>query len=394
MKSLENVEFKAEISKEKLVKWRRHLHKYPELSFQEEKTSQFVFDTLQSFGNLELSRPTKYSVMARLVGGKPGKTLAIRADMDALPIVEENRFKFASTVPGVMHACGHDGHTAILLGAAEILAKHKNEISGEIRFLFQHAEEQYPGGAEEMVQAGVMNGVDYVIGLHLMSGLEVGKIGIVYGPMMAAPDAFHITIKGKGGHAAHPEDTVDSIAIGAQIITNLQHIVSRKTNAFAQRVLSVTQFHAGTADNIIPEIADIVGTVRCFDEQLRYDAEVRIEQIVKGICEAHGASYSCHYRYGYRPVINHDAVTKVVEQTAIEEYGNESISYIKPSMGGEDFSAFLQKTDGCFFKIGSGSVDSESTLPHHHPRFTIDEESLVIGVNMFLNAACNLLSKE
>jgi amidohydrolase len=333
-------------------------------------------------------------VMARLVGGKPGNTLAIRADMDALPIVEENSFEFASTVPGVMHACGHDGHTAILLGAAEILAKHKNKISGEIRFLFQHAEEQYPGGGEEMVQAGVMEGVDYVIGLHLMSGLEVGKIGIVYGPMMAAPDTFHITIRGKGGHAAHPEDTVDSIAIGAQIITNLQHIVSRATDAFAQRVLSVTQFHAGTADNIIPDTAEIVGTVRCFDEKLRNDAEVRIEQIVKGICEAHGASFSCHYRYGYRPVINHDAVTKVLEQTAIEVYGNASVAYIKPSMGGEDFSAFLQKADGCFFKIGSGAEESESMYPHHHPRFTIDEDSLVIGVNMFLHAACNLLGLE
>ncbi|QKE72512.1 amidohydrolase [Arthrobacter citreus] len=393
MKSLENVIFNTEISKDKLVQWRRHLHKYPELSFQEEKTSQFVFDTLSSFGNLEISRPTEYSVMARLVGGKPGKTLAIRADMDALPIVEENSFDFASTVHGVMHACGHDGHTAILLGAAEILAKHKNEINGEIRFLFQHAEEQFPGGGEEMVQAGVMNGVDFVIGLHLMSGLEVGKIGIVYGPMMAAPDAFHIIIKGKGGHAAHPEDTVDSIAIGAQIITNLQHIVSRTTDAFSQRVLSVTQFHAGTADNIIPDTAEIVGTVRCFDEKLRHDAKVRIEQIVKGICEAHGAKYSCHYRYGYRPVINHDAVTKVLEQTAIEVYGSESVEYIKPSMGGEDFSAFLQKADGCFFKIGSGAEESESTYPHHHPRFTLDEESLVIGVNMFLHAACNLLNK-
>lgn len=394
MKSLENVEFKAEISKEKLVQWRRHLHKYPELSFQEEKTAQFVFDTLESFGNLELSRPTAYSVMARLVGEKPGKTLAIRADMDALPIVEENSFEFASTVPGVMHACGHDGHTAILLGTAEILAKHKNEISGEIRFLFQHAEEQYPGGGEEMVQAGVMEGVDYVIGLHLMSGLEVGKIGLVYGAMMAAPDTFHILIRGKGGHAAHPEETVDSIAIGAQIITNLQHIVSRTTDAFAQRVLSVTQFHSGTADNIIPDTAEIVGTVRCFDEKLRNDAEARIEQIVKGICDAHGAGYSCHYRYGYRPVINHDAVTKVLEQTAIEVYGDASIAFIKPSMGGEDFSAFLQKADGCFFKIGSGAKESESTYPHHHPRFTIDEDSLVIGVNMFLHASCNLLSNE
>jgi amidohydrolase len=385
---------KEEISKQKLTKWRRYMHQHPELSFQEEKTSQFVYDTLLSFGGLELYRPTPCSVMAVLKGRKPGKTIAIRADMDALPIQEENKKEYASIVPGVMHACGHDGHTAILLGTAEILAKHRGNIQGEVRFFFQHAEEQYPGGAEEMVQAGVMEGVDAVIGLHLMSGLETGKIGIVYGTMMAAPDVFEIHLQGKGGHAAHPQETIDPIVIGAQLITNLQHIVSRGTGAFEQRVVSVTQFHSGTADNIIPDTAELLGTVRCFDEELRKDAEKKIEQVVKGIAKAHGASYLYQYRYGYRPVINDDSITKIVEQSAVELFGKEAVSYISPSMGGEDFSAFLQKAKGCFFKIGSGNVEKETTYPHHHPRFDIDEDALVIGVQMFLQATMNLLQSD
>lgn len=386
--------WKERIVKSKLVAWRRYLHQHPELSFQEKQTSQFVYDTLQSFGSLEVVRPTPYSVMAILKGRKPGKTIAIRADMDALPIQEETEKEYTSVVPGVMHACGHDGHTAILLGTAEIMAQHKDELEGEVRFLFQHAEEQYPGGAEEMVAAGVMKGVDAVIGLHVMSGLETGKIGIVYGPMMAAPDVFQIQVQGKGGHAAHPQETVDPIVIGAQIITNLQHIVSRGTGAFDQRIVSVTQFHAGTADNIIPDSALLLGTVRCFREELRKDAEQKINQIVKGITEAHGASYTYQYRYGYRPVINTDSITAIIEQSAVELFGKEAVVYTPPSMGGEDFSAFLQQAKGCFFKVGSGNQEKGTMYSHHHPRFDIDEDALVIGVQMFLQATEHLLGSK
>ncbi|MFD3447548.1 amidohydrolase [Microbacteriaceae bacterium 4G12] len=386
-------EWLQHINKGKLIAWRRHLHKYPELSFQEKHTSQFVYDTLVSFGNLEVTRPTPYSVMAKLKGRQKGNTIAIRADMDALPIQEENEVEYGSVVPGVMHACGHDAHTAILLGTAEIFAKHKDKIDGEIRFLFQHAEEQFPGGAQEMVDAGVMEGVDYVIGLHMLSGLETGKIGIVYGPMMAAPDVFQIQVQGKGGHAAHPEETIDPIAIGAQIIANLQHIVSRRTGAFEQRVVSVTQFHSGTADNIIPSEAFLMGTVRCFQEDLRQEAAAQIQQIVKGITAAHGATYTYEYRYGYRPVVNDEEVTKVMEQSAIQLFGKESVVYISPSMGGEDFSAFLQKAPGCFIKLGSGNEQKGTTYPHHHPKFDVDEDALVPGVQLFVQATMQLLGK-
>jgi amidohydrolase len=379
--------------KEEVIAWRRYLHANPELSFHEEKTAQFVYETLQSFGNLQLSRPTKTSVMARLIGDKPGKVVAIRADMDALPIQEENTFDFASKNPGVMHACGHDGHTAMLLGTAKILSQLRHQIKGEVRFLFQHAEELHPGGAEEMVQAGVMDGVDVVIGTHLWSPLETGKIGIVYGPMMASPDRFFIRIHGKGGHAALPHQTIDSIAIGAQVVTNLQHIVSRNTDPLEPLVVSVTQFIGGTTHNVIPGSVEIQGTVRSFDATLRQNVPKLMERIVKGITEAHGATYEFEYEYGYRPVINDEKVTRVIEETVREVFGEEAIDHLKPNMGGEDFSAFQQKAPGSFFYVGAGNKEKGIVYPHHHPRFTIDEDALEIGVRLFVHAALKLLAE-
>ncbi|MDP4163613.1 MAG: M20 family metallopeptidase [Bacillota bacterium] len=374
-----------------VVAWRRHMHQHPELSFHEEKTSQFIFDTLTSFGNLELSRPTKTSVMARLIGSKPGKVLAIRADMDALPIQEENSSEYASQNPGVMHACGHDGHTAMLLGTAKVLSSLKEHIKGEIRFVFQHAEELFPGGAEEMVQAGVMDGVDLIIGTHLWAPIEKGKVGVVYGPMMAAPDTFWITVKGRGGHAALPHQTVDSIAIAAQVVTNLQHIVSRNTDPLDNLVLSVTQFVAGTTHNVIPGSVELCGTVRSFDASLRESIPAKMERVVKGITEAHEATYEFKYEFGYRPVINDAEVTKVIEETVMEVFGEEALDLMKPNMGGEDFSAYLQKVPGAFFYVGAGNEKTGITYPHHHARFDIDEDSLEIGVKMFLHAAFKFL---
>ncbi len=387
-----NVKDLADEVKEDVIRWRRHLHENPELSFQEEKTAQFVYDTLASFGNLKLSRPTKTSVMARLIGSQPGKVLAIRADMDALPIHEENTFEFASKNPGVMHACGHDGHTAMLLGTAKVLSKLASEIKGEVRFFFQHAEELFPGGAEEMVQAGVMDGVDLVIGAHLWSPIEKGKVGISYGSMMAAPDTFYITVKGKGGHAALPHDTIDSIAIAAQVVTNLQHIVSRNTDPLDNLVVSVTQFIGGTTHNVIPGSVELCGTVRSFDAKLRESIPGKMEQIVKGITSAHGANYDFQYVNGYRPVINDDEVTKVLEETVLEVFGQEALDHMRPNMGGEDFSAFQQKAPGAFFYVGAGNAEKGITYPHHHARFTIDEDALEIGVKVFLHATFKFLN--
>ncbi|AWX54803.1 MULTISPECIES: M20 family metallopeptidase [Brevibacillus] len=373
--------------KDQVIAWRRYLHENPELSFHEEKTAQFVYETLLTFGNLEVSRPTKNSVMARLIGSEPGKVLAMRADMDALPITEENTFEFVSKNPGVMHACGHDGHTSMLLGTAKLLSGMKDQIKGEVRFFFQHAEEVYPGGAEEMVQAGVMDGVDMVIGTHLWSTMEFGTVGICPGPMMAAPDTFWITVLGKGGHAALPHETIDSIAIAAQVVTNLQHVVSRNADPLDNLVLSVTQFVGGTTHNVIPGAVEICGTVRSFDKNLRESVPGLMERVIKGITEAHGAGYKFKYEFGYRPVINDAEVTKLMEEVVEESLGAEWVEHMRPTMGGEDFSAFQQKAPGCFFYVAAGNKEKGITYPHHHPRFTIDEDALEVGVKMFVNAA-------
>ncbi|MCY0893205.1 MAG: M20 family metallopeptidase [Acidibacillus sp.] len=377
-----------------VVKWRRYLHENPELSFEEVATSQFVYDTLLTFQNLEISRPTKTSVMARLKGAHPGKVIALRADMDALPIHEENEFSFISKTPGKMHACGHDGHTAVLLGVAKVLSQMQSSLSGEVRFLFQHAEELFPGGAQEMVHAGVLDGVDLVLGAHLWAGLHVGTIAVRSGPLMAAPDTFRITIVGKGGHAAIPQQTVDSIAVGAQVVTNLQHIVSRAVDPLTPIVVSVTTFIAGTADNVIPEVAELTGTVRTFDESLRKEAPILMERIIKGVTEAHGATYQFAYKNGYRPVINDAEVTAVLESCLIETFGEDVVQTAEQTMGGEDFSAYQQVAPGTFFFIGAGNPEEGITAPHHHPRFTVDERSLPMGVKAFVATVLKLLTQQ
>ncbi|MHB8124748.1 MAG: M20 family metallopeptidase [Desulfitobacteriaceae bacterium] len=381
-----------EEQKLKMIERRRYLHKLPELSFQEYETARFVYKTLENLGNFELYNPTPTSVIACLQGSQPGRILAIRADMDALPIQEENDLEYVSQNPGIMHACGHDGHIAMLLTAAEILSGLQEQIKGEVRFIFQHAEEKYPGGAEELVQAGVMEKVDWVIGAHLWVSLKVGTIGIGYGPIMASPDGFRITIEGRGGHAALPHQTNDPIAIGAQIVTNLQHIVARNTDPLDNAVVSVTQFKGGNTDNIIPGSAELSGTVRTFDTKLRQKIPQLIERIVKGITEAHGATYIFNYQFGYRTVVNSEQVTKVIADTVQEVLGEEALTLVRPSMGGEDFSAYLQKAPGTFFFVGAGNREKGLSYPHHHPRFNFDEEGLVNGVKIFVYTALKLLS--
>jgi len=391
--TMDNFSELVEQVKDNVIAWRRHLHQNPELSFQEENTSQFVYDTLQSFEGLELSRPTKTSVVARLIGSKPGKILAIRADMDALPITEETSFEFASKNPGVMHACGHDGHTAMLLGTAKILSGLKEHIQGEVRFLFQHAEELFPGGAKQMVEAGVMEGVDMVIGIHLISQMEAGKIGVSSGAVNAAPDTFKVTIVGSGGHAAYPHRTVDSVAIAAEVISNLQHVVARNTDPLEPLVLSVTRIVGGTADNVIPGSVEFGGTVRSYKPELRQNTPKLMERIIKGVTEAHGASYEFEYVNGYDPVVNDEYVSEKVEATLKEVFGDDGVVKARPTMGGEDFSAFQTKAPGTFFVVGAGLGSEDEWYPHHHPKFAINEDALPVGVKAFVNLAFKLLEE-
>lgn len=378
-----------------VIAWRRYLHQNPELSYHEEKTSQFVYSILQSFKDLEVTRPTKTSVMARLVGKEPGKVVAIRADIDALPIQEENTFEYASQSPGIMHACGHDTHTAMVLGVAKIFSGLQRQFKGEIRFIFQHAEEMFPpGGAEELVATGVMDGVDSIIGCHIWAPMEIGKVGLTYGPMMAAPDSFHITIKGKGGHGAMPHQTIDAIIIGAEVVVNLQHIVSRNVDPLDSVVISVGRFVGGTKGNIIPGTVQIDGTIRTLNPKLREEVPRLLERIVKGVTSAHGADYELKLILGYRPVINDERVVRVLEETVREVLGDEAIEFVRPTMGAEDFSVYMQKAPGAFFFLGGGNKEKGYIYPHHHPRFVIDEEAMANGLKIFLDAAFKLLSRK
>ncbi|MDQ6827429.1 MAG: amidohydrolase [Gemmatimonadota bacterium] len=382
----------ADAVRDTVITWRRHLHQHPELSFQEERTAQFVAETLAGIGGLEISRPTATSVVAKLHGRAPGKVLAIRADMDALPIDEKNSHDFISCSPGIMHACGHDGHTAMLLGAVKVLAAHKDELAGEVRFIFQHAEEEYPGGGEELVNAGVMDGVALVIGAHLWLPSPLGEIGVKVGPLMAAPDTFRITITGSGGHAAAPHQTVDPIAIGAHVVTNLQHIIARNVDPLDNAVVSVTQFHGGTAaTNVIPGSIEMAGTVRTFDAKLRGRMPEIMERIVRGITAAHGATYSFSYENGYRPVINHETASALLRRAVVNAMGADALVEAMPCMGGEDFSAYQQRVPGSFFFIGARNEERGIVHPHHHERFDIDERALDHGTRIFVAAALDFL---
>ena len=374
-----------------MTEWRRHLHRNPEVSFHEEQTARFVRETLESIGDLEISRPTENSVVARLAGGRPGRTLAIRADIDALPITEENGHDYASRNPGVMHACGHDGHTAMLLGAAAVLSRMRDDLNGEVRFVFQHAEELDPGGAEELVEKGVVDGVDAMVGIHLWSQLPVGEVGVAYGPMMAAPDVFNITVKGRGGHAAMPHQAVDSIAIGAQVVTNLQHVVARETDPLDKVVLSVTRFNGGTAHNIIPGAVEMEGTVRTLDPEVRDRMPGIMERVVRGITAAHEADYEFSYRNGYRPVINDEELTREIEEAAAAVVGEENVSVLPANMGGEDFSAYGQRVPAAFYLVGARNEERGITAPHHHPSFDIDEDALMVGLRMHVAVALRYL---
>jgi amidohydrolase len=318
--------------------------------------------------------------------------LAIRADMDALPIVEKSDVEYRSRNPGVMHACGHDGHTSMLLGAAKALVGLRDRLHGEVRFLFQHAEELFPGGAQQMVDAGVMDGVDLVIGSHLWLPMEFGTVGVLTGAAMASPDVFDLVIRGAGGHAAAPNQTVDSIAIAAQVVTNLQHIVSRNVDPIDSAVVSVTKFIGGTTYNVIPGSVELAGTIRTFDAALRDRIPELLERIVRGVTQAHGATYELRFERGYRPVINDAEASAFLRGVVAHTLGAEALGDVRPTMGGEDFSAFQQRAPGCFFFIGARNEARGIVHPHHNERFDIDERALEWGVTVFIGAALEYLS--
>jgi amidohydrolase len=368
-----------------LVAWRRQLHQRPELGFQEQWTAEFITQKLQQWGIEHQIGIAKTGIVAIIPGHQPGPVLAIRADMDALPVQEENSVPYRSLHDGRMHACGHDGHTAIALGTAYYLAHHRDRFAGTVKLIFQPAEEG-PGGAKPMIEAGVLQqpDVDAIIGLHLWNNLPLGSVGVREGALMAAVEIFECTIQGKGGHGAMPHQTVDSIVVGAQIITALQTIVARNVDPLKSGVLTVGQFHAGHTTNVIADTASFSGTVRYFDPGLDGFFPQRLEQIIAGICQSHGATYTLSYEKLYPPVINERSMAQLVR--SIAETVIETPAGIVPecqTMGGEDMSFFLQAVPGCYFFLGSANLNKGLTYPHHHPRFDFDETALGIGVELF-----------
>lgn len=374
-----------------VVAWRRHLHAHPELSFQEHETAAFIRARLEAIGGFEISSPTPTSVLAVLRGGRPGPTLAIRSDHDALPIEEQTGLPFASTRPGLMHACGHDGHTAIALGAATVLASVADELPGEVRFLFEHGEEALPGGASQLVAAGAMDGVDRVIGLHLWAWTPLGTVVVRPGRFMAACDVFRIVVHGRGGHISAPQEAIDPLAIGAQIVTNLQHVVAREVDPQEIAIVGVTGFRAGESVGVIPQTAELEGGTNVFSPAVQDLLERRIGEIAHGICAAHGATCTYEYTRGYAAVVNEPETTAVVERTARTVLGDAAVSEGELILAGEDFSALQARAPGTFVFLGARDPAKGPIHDHHHPEFDVDEEAFPIGVRLFAHSAFALL---
>jgi amidohydrolase len=375
---------------DQLIEWRRDFHKHPELSFEEKRTSKIVAEFLKSCGLQVKENVNGYGVVADLIGVERGPTIAFRADMDALPIQEETGLPFASEVPGVMHACGHDGHTAILMGAAKLLSSQKDKLRGNVRFIFQPAEEVNPGGAKGMIQEGVLNDVDAVFGLHLWSELPSGTFHTCYGPMMAATDRFIIEVEGKGGHGAMPHKTIDSIVVASNLVMSAQQIVSRNIDPLDSGVVTFGVLNSGTAFNIIANKAVLEGTTRSFTPEVRETLHKKLVELTDGLEKIHGATIKIDYQRGYPAVINHDREVDVILDVAKGVFGPENTGIMKPNMVGEDFSYYLKEIPGAFCFVGAGDPN-KPMYPHHHPRFQIDESVLPLAAEWFCRLAMKYL---
>lgn len=374
---------------DKIIQIRRDLHQIPETAYTEAKTSAYIADYLKEIGLEVRTGIAKYGVLGSKCFSDSGKTLMFRSELDALPVNEKTDLPFASSHAGAMHACGHDGHMAMVLGAAMVISELSNRLSGRINFVFQPAEEG-PGGAKPMIDEGIMENprVDYALGCHLWPGVKQGQVGIKAGPLMAAMDRFDLTVKGKGGHGAMPHLCVDALDVGTQIVNALQRIVSRQMNPLSPTVITIGQFKAGTTFNIIPEEAHLSGTTRTFDREIWRSWPDRIDTVVKGICDAMGASYALDYQPGY-PVTENDAwMAEEIRLVAESVVGKENVIIPEPTMGGEDMSFFLERSKGCFFFLGVGR---EGGAPLHSPHFDFSEDVLLTGVEIYCRAAIQLL---
>ncbi|TGK15379.1 amidohydrolase [Leptospira fluminis] len=375
---------------DELVSYRRFIHKHPELKYEEKGTADFVAKHLESLGYSFQSGIAKTGIACLVDSGKPGKTLLVRADMDALPIFEENKVEYASIHEGVMHACGHDAHTSVLMGLASDLKENPASIlpKGRILLVFQPAEEGGQG-ADKMIEEGILEkyGVDAALALHVWNHIPVGKIGVVDGPMMAAVDEFIVTVRGISGHGAMPQHTVDPILVGSHIVTALQSVVSRNTDPLDSCVVTVGAFHSGQAFNVIPETAELKGTIRTFTKEMFDRAPQLFRKVVENTAAAFGASVDIRYERTNAPTINHPSVSSIVRQAADRILGPGHVTEEgAKTMGGEDFSAFLMRVPGCYFFVGSQNESKGLVHPHHSSKFDFDESALPIGLSVLREA--------
>ncbi|ALC89033.1 peptidase M20 [Bacillus sp. FJAT-18017] len=377
---------------DELIELRRKFHSEPELSFEEYKTTAFVCEYLENLGiSYRKTEPT--GVIANIEGGKPGKTVALRADMDALTVEELNKdLPYASKEDGKMHACGHDAHTAMLLIAAKALNDIKGELPGNVRLIFQPAEE-VAAGAKVMVKQGAMDGVDNVFGIHIWSQLPTGTVSCTPGPSFASADLFTVTFKGRGGHGAMPHACVDAAIVASSFVMNVQSVVSRTIDPLQPAVLTIGKMVVGTRFNVIAENAVIDGTVRCFDPTVRDHIERQLQIYADQVAATYGATANVEYNRGTQAVINDEYSAKLVQQTASEAFGAEVIYHEKPTMGGEDFSEYMMEAPGSFALVGSGNPEKDTEWAHHHGKFNVDEDALATGAELYAQYAWKYLNE-
>lgn len=370
------------------------LHRHPELGNREEQTSARIAEQLLSSG-WEVERPVGTAVVGLLRGARPGKTVALRADMDALPVEEQTNLSFRSEVPGVMHACGHDMHTAGLLGAAKMLARHRDELRGNVKLFFQ-PDEEGNGGARRMIDAGCLENpsVDAVFGAHVDPELPVGSVGVKYGKSYAASDMFTVLVRGRGCHGASPNEGIDALAVGAQLVSALQSIVSRRIAPTDSAVVTVGSFHAGTAGNVIAETAELEGILRTLGQETRRNVRRWFEETVRGVCAAMGAEAEIRIRESYPGVVNHDSGVDLVRAAAEGMLGAEHVILEDaPTMGTEDFGEFLLRVPGCFWHLGVQSQDPRTSEPLHSPRFAPDMRAMEILIAMHVATVMDYLGR-
>lgn len=392
---MENIKQLVEDRREAMVAMRREFHRHPELSFEEKWTADIIEARLKEAG-LDDVRPGVggHGVLGTLEGGKPGRTIMVRADIDGLPIDEQNSANYVSQNRGVMHACGHDGHITIALMLASIFAQNRAELPGTIKFAFQPAEE-LGGGAKPMLDAGIMSGpeVDAVVGLHLWNNLPAGQIGVCNGPIFAGADTIEIIVKGKGGHGALPHQTVDALLVGAEIVVALQTIISREILPGQPAVVSVGSFHSGTASNIINSEAKMALSIRSTTAQAREYLIERVQNIATNIAKAMRAEVEFNIKPGIPPVVNDPVIADAVRLAGRAAIGTANVQEVVTTTVSDDMSYFLQAKPGCYFLVGSANVSGGETFPHHHPRFDLDEKCLVPGVEVLGRSVLELGQK-